>query len=114
MEISYRSKSDVHGIGIQINYQPEEVDTLSVLIKKLEDAGFTKRLSGIPDSFRQKVYKVYFHRIGSDSFQQFTDYEVIQFVNDSEPIIRLYDKKFKGLKTNNRSTKIIVIPYDND
>jgi len=105
MEISYRSKSNEYGIGIQINYQPEEVDTLSLLINELEANNFKKRLSGIPDRVKQKSRKVFFYRTGSRPFGIFTGDEVVFFVNESEKILKRYDKNF-NLKT--------LLPYDND
>ena len=93
MKITYRSKSGLSGIAIQVNSVDGE--DLSVLIKKLTDKGFTHKPLPYPVAFKQKVLKNFFYRNGSGLFGLKTTAEGNSFVNDSYLIIKKFDPTIK-------------------
>ena len=105
MIISYRTKNTVHSMGIQVISKVDE--DIKPLIDKLVKKGFRYEKSRIPLFFPNKTNTTTcnFYRDGIDVFAEKTIYEVHEFINDSAPILKSYDRTFDDTK---------CFLYDND
>jgi citrate lyase synthetase len=103
MEITYRTKNNPLGIGIQVDF--ESTENLLPLITELIELGFTYKKPNVPPEFNKGKSTSYFYRDGSGMFGLKTIEELQIFVDDTAPILKRYDKKFKKSK---------CYLYDND
>lgn len=93
MEITYRTKADANGIGIQVDFNA--TDDMLPLVNELIPLGFQYKKPNVPPEFNKGKSTAYFYRDGSGLFGFKTDDEVVKFVEDTAPILKKYDKKFK-------------------
>ena len=98
MEITYRTKNSASGIGIQVDLNvndPFETTRIESLKEVMTAKGFEYKQDNIPPEINGGKKTCYFYRNGSELFGLHTDEEAQQFIKDSLPILKAFDKKFK-------------------
>jgi len=91
MEIYYASKSGISGVGVAVDYKPEEQLEFDKLASELEVISCKQFKVKIPPAFNNGNNSATFYRNGSHVFGLMTKEEGNLFLKESLPILKRFN-----------------------